>query len=81
MNLIYVRPCLYINQKHKDHQISQNSIPWDFNIKLQKMEDQDGYSISFYIFYQLFVWLSLKFGTELMKSYVDISKCVYFALC
>ena len=42
-----LRDRAFINQKHADHQISQNFIPWDFNIRVQEMEDRDGYSISF----------------------------------
>jgi len=74
--MLDLRDRAFINQKHTEHQISQNFIPWDFNIKLQEMEDRDGYSTSFYIFYQLFVWLSLAIGTELVKSGLDILKCV-----
>ena len=59
--MFYVRfkgPCFHINQKHEEHQIAHTSIPWLFNNKLQEMDDRDGYSISFYIFFKLFVGLS-----------------------
>lgn len=51
-------PCFHINQKHEEHPITQNSIPRFFNNKLQEMDDRYGYSISFYIFFKLFVGLS-----------------------